>query len=245
MSNDTAGAQLLLEPATDEPTSVYLYYDVVGLLLYVGITSRRTGRQAEHNADKTWWPYVVRQEIEHYGTRSEALSRESSLIAERRPPFNTQHNPNWRYSRTAYEAMRPRLLRDPLDLAQELDWAVPLSIRAVPGSGDTGALTVEDTYSYRRVFLRTTLGDSPVGSRLAMNAKRRVPVRGRGGKVIGEVVKIYSQGALAVMKLHMDPQVTFTSASALVDPKKGSGGGISFHPWMVRCHHDQIGRAHV
>ena len=87
-----------------DPTSVYRYYDRTGLLLYVGITSRGTRRQREHNGDKEWWPFVARQEVEHYGSRREAASREKALIQEFRPPFNRTHNVDHEQLRELYMA---------------------------------------------------------------------------------------------------------------------------------------------
>lgn len=84
------------------PTSVYRYYDPAGILLYVGITSRGTARNREHNATKDWWPFVTRQEVEHYPTRDEAAHREVALIRAHRPPFNRQHNPDGGSLREAY-----------------------------------------------------------------------------------------------------------------------------------------------
>lgn len=86
------------------PTSVYRYYDRAGLLLYVGITSRGTRRQAEHNADKEWWPFVTSQDVEHYPARAEAAAREKALIREFRPPFNKLHNPDFANLRALYLA---------------------------------------------------------------------------------------------------------------------------------------------
>lgn len=83
------------------PTSVYLYFDRGNLLLYVGITSRGPMRQHEHNTDKDWWTYVVRQQVEHYPTRAEALQRERELIELLSPPFNSKHNRN-REAREGY-----------------------------------------------------------------------------------------------------------------------------------------------
>ena len=84
----------MLTPAPDQstPTSVYLYYDRAGLLIYVGITSRGITRNRQHNATKEWWPFVYSQTVEHYATRAEAAQRERSLIVRNEPPFNIQHN---------------------------------------------------------------------------------------------------------------------------------------------------------
>lgn len=90
--------------ADSQPTSVYQYFDSDGVLLYVGVTGRRSTRQSEHRADKEWWRFVARQEIEHYHSRSDALGRESSLISSLCPPFNTAHNPHLT-TRDAYLAM--------------------------------------------------------------------------------------------------------------------------------------------
>ncbi|MEV0357147.1 hypothetical protein AB0H71_13905 [Nocardia sp. NPDC050697] len=77
-----------------DPTSLYLYYDRSGLLLYVGITKRGISRNYEHNQTKDWWPYVVRQEVFHHPTRANAQQMERALIKKHRPPFNKQHNPD-------------------------------------------------------------------------------------------------------------------------------------------------------
>lgn len=53
-----------------EPTSVYRYYDENGLLLYVGITSRGSVRQREHNGDKEWWRFVHRRLAGDVGSHS-------------------------------------------------------------------------------------------------------------------------------------------------------------------------------
>lgn len=86
------------------PTSVYRYYDRDGLLIYVGITSRGARRNYEHNASKDWWPYVARQEVDHYETRALALRHERSLILRHCPPFNRQHNPDADAMRAVYVA---------------------------------------------------------------------------------------------------------------------------------------------
>ena len=88
----------------DQSTSVYRYYDLNGLLLYVGITSRGISRNREHNTTKEWWGYVTRQVVDHYATRAEALDVERVLIRSFRPPFNAQHNPSHDQDKRAYLA---------------------------------------------------------------------------------------------------------------------------------------------
>jgi hypothetical protein len=108
MSNVAAGETAVpsKEAVSAEPcpTSVYLFFDRIGILVYVGVTSRGVVRQREHNADKAWWPYVSRQEVEHYPTRARALIRERELITLMCPPFNSAHNPD-RAARSAYLAL--------------------------------------------------------------------------------------------------------------------------------------------
>lgn len=97
-----AGATNTLRPLTESlgdsavehsiPTSLYKYYDRSGVLLYVGITSRASTRNQEHNKDKVWWPFVRRQEVKHFRDRSAALAAEKAAIIAERPPFNKQHN---------------------------------------------------------------------------------------------------------------------------------------------------------
>lgn len=92
------------------PTSVYRYYDPRDLLLYVGITSRGSARNREHNASKDWWQYVARQEVEHYPTRGAAEQRERTLIRKYRPPFNTLHNVDPAGARAAYLAIQAAMV---------------------------------------------------------------------------------------------------------------------------------------
>lgn len=74
--------------------SVYRYYDENNVLLYVGYTTQGPKRNHQHASDKTWWPFVARQEVDHYETVDEAKKHEVQLIRHYRPPFNKQHNPD-------------------------------------------------------------------------------------------------------------------------------------------------------
>lgn len=122
-----------------QPTSVYRYYDKFGLLLYVGITSRGAVRNAEHYSTKTWWRYVVRQEVDHYDTREAAGHVESELIRRFRPPFNTQLNPWYAEIRAAYLAMQA-LHESPARLAAKRIGRNRLQM-AVQSAGRTAYLT--------------------------------------------------------------------------------------------------------
>ena len=85
-----------------DPTSVYRYYDRHGVLIYVGITKQGMGRNLQHNQRAEWWPFVVRQEVEHLPSRAAAMAHEKRLIRQHRPPFNRQHNVDHETFRLAY-----------------------------------------------------------------------------------------------------------------------------------------------
>lgn len=99
--------------------SVYRYYDDIGLLLYVGITERGVVRNFEHSAFKDWWPFVVRQEVDHFDTRAEAAAEEKRLIRQYRPPYNVQHNAGVREIREAYLALRRAQGRPPAEIIRQ------------------------------------------------------------------------------------------------------------------------------
>lgn len=86
----------------DSAASVYRYYDANNLLLYVGYTTQRSRRNFQHSADKIWWQFVSRQEVDHYPSIKEARARELDLIRRFRPPFNKQHNPDSEALASAY-----------------------------------------------------------------------------------------------------------------------------------------------
>lgn len=75
---------------SDQPTSLYRFYDAEDRLLYVGITNHLMRRTTRHAADKPWFSAVARSEVDHYPTRAAALAREAELIRELQPVHNIQ-----------------------------------------------------------------------------------------------------------------------------------------------------------
>lgn len=71
-----------------EPSSVYRFFDSLGLLLYVGITNDANKRIVAHRRDKDWFDRVVRIEIAHFDSRDDALAAEAEAIEFERPLMN-------------------------------------------------------------------------------------------------------------------------------------------------------------
>jgi len=116
-----------MSPVTGEaPTSLYRYFDRVGLLIYVGITKRGHQRNTEHNMRAEWWPYAARQEVEHLPTRTAALRREAELIRQFRPPFNKQHNDRSDTARSDYLALSQFYDSSPRQVLEQFGRAIPL-----------------------------------------------------------------------------------------------------------------------
>ena len=143
--------------STDIQTSVYRYYDKQGLLLYVGITERGIKRNREHNATKEWWQHVAYQEVDHFTTRSDAEARERALITQHRPPFNIQHNPDWRDTKAVY-----------LAFAGSGDGALP---NALPWEGGIMPLEYDKEASSpgnNQFAFTSSSGYAPVASKIVM-----------------------------------------------------------------------------
>ncbi|MEV5211372.1 GIY-YIG nuclease family protein [Micromonospora sp. NPDC053740] len=76
----------------DKPHALYRFFDRTDTLLYVGITVDIGARFHDHRSKKPWWMNSARIEIEHFGTRDEALAAEAQAIRKERPLYNVTHN---------------------------------------------------------------------------------------------------------------------------------------------------------
>lgn len=155
----------------ETPTSVYRYYDKHGVLLYVGITGRGMARNAEHNKTQEWWPYVTRQEVDHYKSRRAAGNIEKQLIQQHRPPFNVQHNPGHGDVRDAYLTFRngnvPMGASDLLARAVGTPHRVYLDVVATADDVVTLATGARDEVRVRALSLDSALLDIASSGRRA------------------------------------------------------------------------------
>ncbi len=75
--------------------SVYECIAEDGTALYVGMTSRGSGRLAEH-VGKPWWPAVDMIQLRHHTHREDAAVDEAETIRQLRPLFNVTGRPTGR-----------------------------------------------------------------------------------------------------------------------------------------------------
>jgi len=185
-------------------TSVYLYYDVHDVLIYVGITSRGIARNVEHNNSRPWWQYVARQEVEHFPDRGLAHVREVELIERHAPPFNVQHNRHHRQMIDAYLAVRATTDHpaDPDDLLRASGGRIPLHVVG------------EETAGFRLVHFRTEARYVSVVSRLHHVAS--VGLSYNGGIRTGPVVAVRQQGPFAVISARVRHELVILGAEAQV-----------------------------
>jgi len=150
--------------ATPDPTSVYRYYDRSDILIYVGITRQGMGRNVQHNGKAEWWPFVARQEVEHYPDRLAAMAREKALIRHHRPPFNKQHNLDHMATRAAYLAFTSDPVRreSPNGMFHRLRKRLPLELFHHEGT---------------ELVLRSQLEHAPLAAAIRLE-KEVVSVRG-------------------------------------------------------------------
>jgi hypothetical protein len=73
--------------------SIYRWYDVRGVLLYVGVTHQPTVREKGHRANSWWIRWADRCVVDPplLTTRAEAEQAESAAIASESPAFNKTH----------------------------------------------------------------------------------------------------------------------------------------------------------
>lgn len=74
------------------PADVYLCFDAVGVLLYVGVSLSVAARLGAHRQGY-WWPQVSTVEVRHCQTRAAALAWEAFLIETGQPVYNRAGNP--------------------------------------------------------------------------------------------------------------------------------------------------------
>jgi hypothetical protein len=78
----------------DEPTALYRLYDADDNLLYLGISWHPAFRWEQHRNDKHWAHQVVRNTVEWYPNRPQALAAEEKATAAEKP----RHDSSWRKS---------------------------------------------------------------------------------------------------------------------------------------------------
>jgi hypothetical protein len=72
-------------------TALYRFYDENSTLLYVGITCAPTVRWKSHST-RSWWPQVVRKDVEWHLSRETAEAEERRAIVWEKPRYNRAHN---------------------------------------------------------------------------------------------------------------------------------------------------------
>lgn len=69
-------------------TQLYRCFDADGVLLYIGITYRKSGRKSQHRKKWPWWSRVDRIEWEEHYWRRDAEKAELDAIKAEKPLFN-------------------------------------------------------------------------------------------------------------------------------------------------------------
>jgi predicted GIY-YIG superfamily endonuclease len=71
-----------------EPTALYRLFDKNDVLLYVGISCKPSVRFSQHKAQKSWWPDVVRKDVEWMESWGAAALAEENAIYQEDPVWN-------------------------------------------------------------------------------------------------------------------------------------------------------------
>lgn len=211
------------QPAT-VGTSLYFYYDINDTLIYVGITDRGISRNREHNSRAEWWPFVARQEVQHFVTRRAAEAEERELIRRYRPPFNRQHNHYYAEVRAEYLAWVTQPTADPRELAISLNKRLPMRV------------IEQDEH---RLILSTLIEHSAVTLRIrARKPGEKVSVAGHSSATVAQIhqhaglllVHVMPrnarfpavEAAAAAIKFETQKPPAFRLATILVSPKAGA-----------------------
>lgn len=202
----------------NEATSVYIYRDEFGTLIYVGITGRGSARQREHNRSKAWWQYVSTQEVEHYGTRLEALARESELIRTHMPPYNVQQNSGQAALQRVYETMRSEAQIERADALAAIEangWSV-----SVTGARDRNG----DCVFVTPPMLAAVTLASPL---------KTVKVLPKGDGAVGSVSNIERHGMLTRLYAQVRSGIDVSSASLSFKRRTCVGGQLELLPYRI------------
>lgn len=78
--------------AKSQPCDLYLFYDIDGNLLYVGISLSAVARASQHRSNAAWWRRVARMDVVHCVSRRHAAELERATIMGRRPMYNVVYN---------------------------------------------------------------------------------------------------------------------------------------------------------
>lgn len=97
---------------------LYRFYNADDQLLYLGISLSAAQRAAQHRDEKSWWPEVVRMDVEHLPVdRRGALEVERGAIQRERPIHNVIWNESPPLQRSYSERLEWRcsICRSPID----------------------------------------------------------------------------------------------------------------------------------
>lgn len=78
---------------TNKTYWVYRHFDVLGVLLYVGMTRCPVKRRSEHRRKSQWWPRVDRIDMRRQRNRHAAQQAERVAVIREKPLFNKHHRP--------------------------------------------------------------------------------------------------------------------------------------------------------
>lgn len=105
--------------AQASPCYLYYLYDVVGRLVYIGMTDDLEARYRQHAGTKEWWPEVHHRWVVSYPSRATCTAGEALAIHALRPPYNVMVPDGARCATLAHRADSQRHAE--VDLVAEID----------------------------------------------------------------------------------------------------------------------------